>query len=80
MVDKRIKTGFTVFFLILLSLGSAVYAQKPIISGIVQDKVTLTGIPGANIIIAGTKLGCSTGPEGEFTIQTDTLRLCVLPL
>jgi len=38
-------------------------------SGIVKDATTREPLPGANIIIDGTKLGTATGLDGSFAIQ-----------
>jgi len=48
---------------------SPVVQQQGTISGTVTDSVTGSPIPGANVVIAGTQQGSSTGANGRYTIS-----------
>jgi outer membrane receptor protein involved in Fe transport len=58
------------YFLLFFTLfSSSVFAQNTgKISGTVKDITTKEAIPGAHVIIKGTKLGSSTGFDGTFFI------------
>jgi hypothetical protein len=60
-------------FLVLVMKCSFLEAQKPDVSGMVQDSESFEAIPYANISFTGTRLGCSTNLEGEFSVVLDTL-------
>lgn len=67
-------TGLKSFIVAVLAcLCLTATAQKLRILGNVQDRNTFSSITNANISIAGTKEGCSTGLAGEFSITPDTL-------
>ncbi|MGD8779764.1 MAG: TonB-dependent receptor [Ignavibacteria bacterium] len=60
----------TILFLILLSIGSYLYASvNTTIKGTVKDATTGEALWGANIIILGTGLGSSTDLNGNYIIQ-----------
>ncbi len=42
--------------------------QTGVIEGIVRDANTNETLPGANVLVRGTSLGASTGPDGSFRI------------
>lgn len=67
----NVKGTFIVFF--LCSITFNLVAQQIFITGKVQDRNTFNSVSNANISIAGTKDGCSTGLTGEFSIAPDTL-------
>lgn len=50
--------------------GKVAQAQKMIMNGIVTDSLN-TPIPGANVIIKGTKQGVQTDFDGKFSIETN---------
>jgi hypothetical protein len=70
MAADRIKS---VIAIIMVCLSSALSAQKPHIYGTVQDIETYSALPNVNISFTGTKLGCSTNANGEFSISIDTI-------
>ncbi|WP_353132374.1 DUF5686 family protein [Pseudopedobacter sp.] len=51
-------------------LGTEVFAQKTIVSGVVKDASTKETIPFANIFFNGTQAGTQTNMDGFFTIST----------
>jgi TonB-linked SusC/RagA family outer membrane protein len=61
-------------FLVFFLSSSVLYAESKLIektiTGKVVDNATGDPIPGANIIIKGTKKGASTDFDGKFTITT----------
>lgn len=61
----------------IMVLAGSVYAQSTI-SGIVTDGQTGQTMPGVNISVVGTTSGTSTGSNGEYTLNvqslSDTLR------
>ena len=64
----------TIFFLVL-SFSFTAFSQVKI-AGIVSD--TIDVLPGANIIIKGTKIGATTNPDGFFELevnQNDTISI-----
>jgi hypothetical protein len=63
----------SLIFLLFISLGLALTAQKPHIYGKVIDKETYSGLPNVNISFAGTTSGCVTDREGEFSVYLDTI-------
>lgn len=67
-LQKLVVRIFVVWFLFSLSL---VYGQatKGKITGVVLDKNTQQGLPGANVQVLGTVLGASTDLEGNFVIN-----------
>jgi hypothetical protein len=56
-----------------ISLSTLLPAQNVLISGRVQDSDTYSPISNVNISFADTRLGCTTGLNGEFSIIIDTL-------
>jgi TonB-linked SusC/RagA family outer membrane protein len=54
--------------LVVLNLLGAAYAQKTV-TGQVVSKTDQTPIPGATILIKGSKVGTSTGVDGHFSIK-----------
>ena len=62
---KRVNTILFLLFLLLL-LGETVIAQNITITGVVSDK--LGPVPGASIVVKGTKAGLTTDLEGRFSI------------
>jgi len=67
------KNQLTILILLLLfphPLQS--WSQTPggTITGVVRDQSTGETMPGVNVVIEGTLRGASTGPEGEFTINS----------
>lgn len=66
---KARSVAFLLGAALLLSLSSPAFAGTTgKISGRVTDKKTGEGVPGANVILAGTKMGIATDPDGYFTI------------
>jgi hypothetical protein len=61
------KHCFLVLLLVALLPGS-LFAAAGKIAGKVTDKATGEGIPGVNVVIAGTTLGAATNLDGEYTI------------
>ena len=70
-------------FLVCFLSSSALYAESSLliktITGVVLDNATGDPIPGANIVVKGTKNGTSTDFEGNFSIKVadDTAILVV---
>ena len=62
---KRVNTILFLLFPLLL-LGETVIAQNITITGVVSDK--LGPVPGASIVVKGTKAGLTTDLEGRFSI------------
>jgi|WetSurMetagenome_2_1015567.scaffolds.fasta_scaffold23256_2 TonB-dependent receptor len=61
---------FKKYFFFLIILVQVSFAQgSGTIKGIVYDKITNDGLPGANIIVKGTNLGAATDLDGKFTIR-----------
>ncbi|WP_455612706.1 SusC/RagA family TonB-linked outer membrane protein [Bacteroides congonensis] len=60
---KRVNT---ILFLLFLLFGETVIAQNITITGVVSDK--LGPVPGASIVVKGTKAGLTTDLEGRFSI------------
>lgn len=48
---------------------SSEQVQSGVIEGTVRDATTRETLPGANVVIQGTSLGASTGPDGTFRIS-----------
>ena len=59
-------------FLLLLSFPAFSYSRNlgGTITGVVRDQSTGETMPGVNVVIEGTLRGASTGPDGEFTINS----------
>ena len=69
---KRIISGFIVllFSIIILALSPGeTFAQTGLISGTITDAETEETLPGANVIIQGTRYGVSTDVDGRYTIR-----------
>jgi hypothetical protein len=65
----------TYFVLLFVFLASKVFAQQEtVISGIVTESGTNTGIPFVNIYFKGTMIGTVTDFDGNYTIRTTTPR------
>ena len=67
------KNQLTILILLLLfphPLQSWSQAPGGTITGVVRDQSTGETMPGVNVVIEGTLRGASTGPEGEFTINS----------
>jgi len=62
-----------VIVLIMAGFSTISVAQKPFIKGTVQDGISYHAIPNANITFPGTRHGCATGLDGEFSLAPDTL-------
>lgn len=60
------------FLLFLHPLQSWSQAPGGTITGVVRDQSTGETMPGVNVVIEGTLRGASTGPDGEFTINSVT--------
>jgi len=73
LLGKRIA-----ILLILAGFSLIAVAQKQHFHGQVLDKVTHTGIPNVNISVAGTKLGCTTNQNGEFSFYTHDLPVNII--
>lgn len=61
--------NLTLLFVAVLCTASSVFAQ-----GVIKGKVTDDKgqpLPGASVVIRGTKTGTSTGPDGTFSLNTD---------
>jgi iron complex outermembrane receptor protein len=56
-------------FLLFLFFYSLSFAQNRTISGTVTDSTGGPGIPGATILVQGTKYGSQTKPDGSFQIS-----------
>jgi len=61
------------FLFTAICLITPLAAQKPYISGKVQDSETYEAIPNVNISFSRTKLGCATDKNGEFSVVIDSL-------
>ena len=59
------------FLLVLLIFAapSALWAQSGVLTGKVTDAATHRPLPGANVILLGTKFGTVTDATGEFTLS-----------
>lgn len=57
----------------LIFPGLSIYAQKPRITGKVQDSRTYEPVSNVNIAFSRTKLGCATDVNGDFSIVIDSL-------
>lgn len=62
---KTVLTGFLLLFLLPAALMAGTTGK---IAGRVVDAKTGDGVPGVNIIVAGTSLGAATDLNGEYTI------------
>lgn len=62
----------TLIFSLLLCSTALMNAQNSggTITGVVRDQSTGETMPGVNVVIEGTLRGTSTGPDGEFTINS----------
>ncbi len=77
MVDKQMKfwkvTVFPVYLMMLLCLVFLPFDLKAQVQGQITGKVveaeTNSALPGANIIVEGTKRGAATDANGNFTIH-----------
>lgn len=58
-----------VLFLFTIGIPES-YAQQLKISGIVKDAETNNPLPGASVVIRGTRTGVATNLQGEFSILT----------
>jgi len=56
--------------LFLLPLLSQAQATRPITGKVVDSKAI--GLPGVTVIVPGTSVGASTGPDGTFQLQVPT--------
>ncbi|CAM3493929.1 TonB-dependent receptor [Pontibacter korlensis] len=56
-------------FVLTLALLQQVYAQSKTVSGTVTDQATKQGLPGVAVIVKGTVIGTTTGPDGSYTIS-----------
>jgi hypothetical protein len=63
----------SVIVLFFICLYTALAAQKPHIYGKVMDGETHSGLPNVNISFTGTRTGCTTDPQGDFSIYPDTI-------
>lgn len=59
-----------VLFLFIVGIPGS-YAQQQKISGLVKEAVTNAPLPGASVVIRGTRTGVATDLQGKFTILTD---------
>lgn len=59
-----------ILFLFMIAIPDS-YAQQRKISGLVKDAQTNQPLPGASIIIRGTRTGVATDTQGKFSIQTN---------
>ena len=66
---------------LFLTIGLSVYSQGTI-TGTVIDSETSSPLPGANIVVDGTKNGTTTNFDGEFTLKvnlkTGTIKISFL--
>lgn len=67
-----------IIFLILTCCSTITVAQKQHFYGQIQDKVTHAGISDANISITGTKSGCTTDKDGEFSFYHDAFPVIIV--
>ncbi|MCC3153759.1 SusC/RagA family TonB-linked outer membrane protein [Hymenobacter sp. BT770] len=54
---------------ILLNALQVAWAQNRQITGRVTDKQTSEGLPGVTVLLKGSTVGTSTGPDGSFTLS-----------
>jgi hypothetical protein len=64
--------------LIMACFSKIAVAQQQHLYGKVQDEKTLCGIPEANISIGGTKSGCTTNQNGEFSFYITTFPVIII--
>ena len=64
-------------FLFLLSFGFAAFSQGTIVTGKVTDEKGLP-LPGATILVKGSKRGTNTDGNGSFSITADTRDILVI--
>ena len=62
---RRLLLLFSTILLVLI--GSALFAQERIISGKVTSSEDGSGIPGANVLLKGTTIGSITDVEGRYS-------------
>jgi hypothetical protein len=62
---------YILLIIIQLSIGSS-YAQLTKITGKVTDSNTKKPLPFVNVQLMGTNIGCTTGFDGKFAIETKT--------
>lgn len=64
------KRFITSLFVTLFILGSAIHVKaQHEVSGTVTDEATEEPLPGVNIVIEGTTIGTSTGPDGTYQLE-----------
>jgi len=58
--------------MVLMFMVSQAYAQSRTVTGTITGKDDGLPIPGASVVIKGTKIGTQTGSDGKFTITANT--------
>ena len=68
-MQRKVITVLSIAILFFLVRVPMVAAGAGSISGFVRDAQTGDGLPGANVLIAGTSIGASTDLNGRFLLQ-----------
>jgi len=69
---KRIKLCLTVLIVIFCNMILMAQTSRLLFNGKVLDRETMAPVPGVNISIAGSRRGCSTNPDGDFSVKIYT--------
>ncbi|HWY34414.1 MAG TPA: carboxypeptidase-like regulatory domain-containing protein, partial [Nitrosopumilaceae archaeon] len=72
MRKKRLLWRRVIPLSLLLFVYSFSFAQSRTISGKITDATDGTGLPGATILVKGTKTGAQTSSDGSFSITVPT--------
>ena len=71
------RTFLLIMFCWMQLYGMAIFAQTKIVTGQVID-VTHSPLPGVNILVKGTTIGCITDIDGNYSISVPDLEADIL--
>lgn len=66
------RTFLLIMFCWMQLFGMALFAQTKIVTGQVTD-ATSQGLPGVNVLVKGTTIGCITDIDGNYSVEVPNI-------
>jgi TonB-linked SusC/RagA family outer membrane protein len=70
------KLKFNGFLVLMVLIAQLIFAQERVVSGVVSDNTGLP-LPGASVLIKGSKIGTQTDFDGKYTIKASPTQVLI---